>query len=233
MKKAWTWIAIMLVLAIVIVGAKLLYDNLGGSQSALLMPQQTTPDDGEQTAEQPQGTAQTEISDQQTTPDDGGQTMEQPQGTTQTEAPDQQTQPQRQRPPDFTVYDGEGNQVKLSDMRGKPVIVNFWASWCGPCKREMPDFNAAYEKYGDDIYFMMVNMTDGQRETQESASTYVSSNGYTFPVYYDLDKSAATKYQVVTVPATYLYDADGYLVTYGIGILNADTLEEGIQLLLN
>ena len=67
--------------------------------------------------------------------------------------------------PDFTVYDLEGNEVHLTDFFGKPIIVNFWASWCGPCKMEMPDFDVAYNTYKDDIVFLMVNMTDGSRET--------------------------------------------------------------------
>ena len=59
---------------------------------------------------------------------------------------------------DFTVYDEEGNAVKLSDFEGKPVVLNFWASWCGPCKSEMPDFEEAYGEYGEEIQFLMVNI---------------------------------------------------------------------------
>ena len=61
--------------------------------------------------------------------------------------------------PDFTVTDADGNAVKLSDFRGKGVVLNFWASWCGPCKSEMPHFQTAYEQYGDEVHFLMVNMS--------------------------------------------------------------------------
>ncbi|MBQ4347432.1 MAG: TlpA family protein disulfide reductase, partial [Firmicutes bacterium] len=86
--------------------------------------------------------------------------------------------------PDFTVYDSEGNAVMLSDFIGKPIVLNFWASWCGPCKMEMPEFNEAYAELGEDIQFLMVNVTTG-RETQESASAFIEENGYSFPVFYD------------------------------------------------
>ena len=87
--------------------------------------------------------------------------------------------------PDFTVYDFQGNEVSLSDFRGKPVVLNFWASWCGPCKREMPDFESIYQELGEDVEFMMVNVTDGSRETRDSAAEFIAGEGYTFPVYYD------------------------------------------------
>ena len=111
--------------------------------------------------------------------------------------------------PNFTVYDMEGNEVNLTDFFGKPIIINFWASWCGPCKMEMPDFNEAYETYKDEIEFLMVNMTDGSRETIEVASSFIAESGYTFPVYYDTDYSAAITYSVSSLPTSYFLNAEG------------------------
>ena len=134
--------------------------------------------------------------------------------------------------PDFTVYDREGNGYKLSDFRGKPVILNFWASWCGPCKSEMPDFEELYKAYGDDIHFLMVNLTDGSQETVETASSYISGQGYTFPVYYDTDMEAAMTYGIYAVPQTYFIDGDGNIVTYAQGALPASSLQQDVDLLL-
>lgn len=132
--------------------------------------------------------------------------------------------------PDFTVEDLDGNKYKLSDFRGKPVIVNFWASWCGPCKMEMPDFEELYKEYGDKINFLMVNMTDGNQETKDKASKHISDNGYTFPVYYDTETEAAYAYGVSSIPATYFIDSEGYPVVYGVGALDKETLLTGIDM---
>ena len=70
--------------------------------------------------------------------------------------------------PDFTAVDADGNEVSLSDFLGKPVVLNFWASWCGPCKSEMPEFDEAYLQQGEEIQFLMVNMTDGAQETADT-----------------------------------------------------------------
>lgn len=135
--------------------------------------------------------------------------------------------------PNFTVYDLEGNEFNLTDFFGKPIIINFWASWCGPCKMEMPDFNEAYETYKDDIVFLMVNMTDGSRETKEIASAFIAESGYTFPVYYDTDYSAAITYSVSSLPTSYFINAEGELVTYARGAINAATLEKGISMIFS
>ena len=134
--------------------------------------------------------------------------------------------------PDFTVYDLEGNAHKLSDFRGKPVIVNFWASWCGPCKSEMPDFQEKYEEYGETIHFLMVNLTDGSQETVETASAFVDGQGYTFPVYFDTDYSGAIAYGVSAIPATYFIDENGAMVAYGKAAMSGETLQRGIDMLI-
>ena len=134
--------------------------------------------------------------------------------------------------PDFAVYDLEGNAYKLSDFRGKPVLLNFWASWCGPCQMEMPDFQKYYESHGDKVNFVIVNLTDGQQETVESASAFIAEKGYTFPVYYDTDIDAAMEYGVSAVPVSYFIDAEGYFVAWAQGALSADMLQQGMDLLL-
>ena len=135
--------------------------------------------------------------------------------------------------PDFTVYDAEGTAYKLSDFLGKPVILNFWASWCGPCKAEMPDIEESYKTYGEEIHFLIVNLTDGNTETVETASAYIAQQGYTFPVYYDTAMEAAYAYGISAIPATYFIDAEGNLIHQQVGMMDAETLQQAIDLLLN
>ena len=134
--------------------------------------------------------------------------------------------------PDFTVVDGQENEISLSSFRGKPVVVNFWASWCGPCKSEMPDFQQAWEQYGAEVQFMMVNMTDGSQETLESAKAFLDKQGYTFPVFFDTKMDAAITYGVSAIPATYFISADGGLVARASGALSLRTLEKGLSMIM-
>ena len=132
--------------------------------------------------------------------------------------------------PDFTVVDAQGNEVTLSQFFGKPIVLNFWASWCGPCKMEMPDFQEKYEQLGEDVHFLMVNMTAG-RETLESATEFLEEVGYTFPVYFDTQEDAAYTYSVYSLPTTYFIDAEGVPIAQATGALDAATLQKGINMI--
>ena len=150
-------------------------------------------------------------------------------GTASGEGQDASEENSVQQAPDFTVTDYDGEEVRLSDYFGKPIVVNFWASWCPPCKAEMPDFEEAYKTHSE-VQFLMVNMTGG-RETLESAKEHVESQGYTFTVLFDTEYSAAYAYYVNSLPATYFIDAEGNLVAYATGMLDAETLEKGIAMI--
>ena len=128
----------------------------------------------------------------------------------------------------ITVLDWNGNEVKISDFYGKPIVLNFWASWCPPCKAELPDFDSASKKYEGEVLFLMVNMTDGDRETVETAKSFVESMGYTFPVYFDTKYEAAYGYGVSSIPQTYFIDANGVVVARATGLIPASQLEQGI-----
>ena len=154
-----------------------------------------------------------------------------PQGTEPT-TPEgtEPTQVELPKAPDFTVYDADGKAVKLSDYFGKPIVLNFWASWCGPCQMEMPDFQEKYLELGDEIQFLMVNATGG-RETVESAKSFLAGTEYTFPVLFDVDADASAAYSVYYLPTTYFIDAQGHLIARATSAIDAETLQRGIDMI--
>ena len=151
--------------------------------------------------------------------------------TQQTDETEAQTEPEKMKAPDFTVYDADGNEVHLTDFVGKPIVLNFWASWCGPCKMEMPDFNEKYLELGEEVQFLMINMTDGSRETVAIASEFIKESGYSFPVFYDTKMDAANTYGAYSLPMTFFIDAEGYPVARATGAIDAETLMRGIDMI--
>ena len=153
--------------------------------------------------------------------------IENSQGAVQTEEKDDT----RTAAPDFTVFDTDGNELKLSDMFGKPIVLNFWASWCPPCKSEMPHFDALYSEVGDQITFMMIDLVDGSRETVETGLAYITGENFTFPVFFDTNGEAGYTYGIRSIPTTYFIDKDGYIIAGVQGAIDEETLRTGIEMI--
>ncbi len=147
-------------------------------------------------------------------------------------APSSQTQAKKSAP-DFTVKDAKGNNVSFSNFKGKPVVLNFWASWCPPCKAEMPDYEKMYQQYSaKGVVFMMVNLTDGDRETTATATKFLKDNHYTFPAYFDLQYDASNVYGISSIPDSIFVDKDGNIANAYQGMIDAPTMKKNIEAIL-
>lgn len=108
--------------------------------------------------------------------------------------------------PDFTLKSAEGKNLRLKEQRGQVVLVNFWASWCGPCRQEMPHLNRLYDKYkASGFTLLAVNIDDDARTGTNTAAKW----GLKFPVLLDADKTVSKLYDLGSMPATVLIDRDG------------------------
>jgi len=117
--------------------------------------------------------------------------------------------------PDFRVKDMAGKTFTSADFKGKVVFVNFWASWCTPCKEEMPTVNALYDQMKDNKDFVMITIL--YNDSPVNGLGYMKSKGYDFPVYTDVGGSSASDFGVTGVPETYVIDKSGILQKKVIG----------------
>lgn len=114
---------------------------------------------------------------------------------------------------DFELADLSGKSVKLSDYKGKTVVINFWATWCPPCKKEMPDFDLLDKelKKTNNAVLLAVNMTDGKRETPSKVKLFIRENNYGMSVLLDTEGKAAKLYDIKWLPTTVVVDREGKL----------------------
>ena len=196
-----TLLILCLVLALVLIGAGVLYNSLADDVQLgglVTTPQETQPATEESTIPQESVPVTT--------------------GT---------TEPPVNIAPDFTMLDQEGNEVTLASFFGKPIILNFWASWCGPCKMEMPELQEFYDEYGEDIHFLLVSVDD----SVDTAKAFIEKEGYTFPVFFDTTSMGAYTYGASSIPLTFFIDAEGNLTAYYMGAMSKDILQQGVDMI--
>ena len=133
---------------------------------------------------------------------------------------------QGQAAPDFTLTDQNGDTVQLSDYRGKKVILNFWATWCPPCRAEMPHMQEFHENNADgDVVILAVNLT-AQDNGEEAIRSFIDEFGLTFSIPMDETGSTAQTYQIRTVPTTYILDTKGEIAQKIVGPMDEQIMKD-------
>ncbi|MBE3580538.1 MAG: TlpA family protein disulfide reductase [Thermoanaerobacteraceae bacterium] len=136
---------------------------------------------------------------------------------------------QIERPaPDFTLPTLDGGRVTLSELRGKPVFINFWTTWCPFCLQEMPDFQQFFSRHGEEVHMAIINVTAAE-ETLDDVRNFLAATGYTFPILLDTEGDVARMYLVRSLPTSFFLDAQGILRYYYPGPVTLETLEEALQ----
>lgn len=132
--------------------------------------------------------------------------------------------------PRLTLQALDGKTYSLDQLGGKPVILNFWASWCGPCRAEAPELVRLYEQFKGKIEIYAINVTAS--DTIEDAKAFADEFGFTFPVLLDEQAEVARRYGIRPIPTTFFVNADGIIMGQVIGLVDSQSLEEKFKQLL-
>jgi thiol-disulfide isomerase/thioredoxin len=130
-------------------------------------------------------------------------------------------------PYELPAVDPDSFQALLAELEGTPVLVNVWASWCGPCRDEAPHLAAAHAEYGDRIQFVGLDILD----EREAARRFMRDNGWTYPSVFDLPGTVRDSLGVLGQPVTLFYDASGELVSSWTGAIDEDVLRANLELI--
>ena len=132
--------------------------------------------------------------------------------------------------PDFTLSTLDGDSITLSDLRGKTVFINFWATWCPPCRVEMPAIEALYQEYRDkDVVVIGVDL----REDEDRVRKFVQQGGYTWTFAIDTTGEVARKYGVVAIPVSFFLDEEGIIREINIGAVSRSAMEVKLAAAMN
>ena len=134
-------------------------------------------------------------------------------------------------PPDFELSTLSGDVVKLSDLKGKKVILNFWASWCGPCKAEMPHMQKYYKKNKDkdNVEIIAVNLTTAEKRGIKGVEEFVDAYGLTFPIPLDKEGTVGEDYRIIPIPTTFMIGTDGKISQKIVGPMDEKTLRDLVK----
>ncbi len=132
--------------------------------------------------------------------------------------------------PDFALLDLSGNVVRLSDFLGKTVVLNFWASWCPPCRAEMPDFLEVYEQRLPQDDFVILAVDKLAQDSKGAVEDFVEEFGLTFPIAFDASDEVNQRYGVRGLPSTFFIDRNGVLRSKNLGPIFGGLLPDGIAL---
>ncbi|RKD25003.1 cytochrome C biogenesis protein [Ammoniphilus oxalaticus] len=128
--------------------------------------------------------------------------------------------------PDFELETIDGNKVKLSDYRGKKVLLNMWASWCPPCRAEIPDMQQFYEQNVDqNVVVLGVNLTSAERQP-ERIPRFIEEFGMTFPIVLDEQSNVSDRYQVSSIPTSFILDSQGVIQQKIVGPMDREMMEQ-------
>ena len=134
---------------------------------------------------------------------------------------------------DFNIKTIDGTEVALSSFYGKPTLLGFWATWCPPCNAEAPEIQKLWERYGDQVNFVMVDSSVANgRDTPESIKKWMEQGSYSYPIYYDETGEAAVETEVYYLPTMYVLDSEGHLLTAFSGTLDVASGSQLIEQLL-
>ncbi|WP_019414441.1 redoxin domain-containing protein [Paenisporosarcina sp. TG20] len=132
--------------------------------------------------------------------------------------------------PDFELKTLDGEKVQLSELKGKKVIINFWATWCAPCKAEMPHMQNYYENYAEEenVEILAVNLTNLDNGIT-GVKSFVQDYGLTFPIPMDVDGSVGQMYQTITIPTSYMVDTEGRIQNKILGPMDEKMMKNFIS----